>query len=863
MRLRYVCRSLLALGSVIAGFYCPFTFANELAQSFTLDGQVLQAGSDQPLLDANAKIVVDVLDPSKTCILYEEQQFVNTSATNGYYSIQIGSDVGSGKRTANDPHLPMAQIFQNNSAMTGNNAPGQTCAGGTFTPAAPDSRYFRITVTPSATNVADTLSPDTVLDSVPSAIVAQTLQGLDASSFLQVNGAAPADLTQANLESIFSTTNFPRLQALLSVPASNYLHDGANGSVAIPQVSGAPGSGLSAGQFWYDSVSNQMQYYNGTSVQILGVAGTGIASLTVGNNLTANGTVGGTLTSAGTIDLNTTGITAGTYTKLVVDTYGRATSGSQITGNDITSGTIGGTTAINTSGAITTTGNLTSTNVSANAGSFRSIVLNDAGSPTPNTATLKAPAAISTNYTLTLPTVAPGVAGSMLVSDTSGVLSWVTPANGTVTSITAGTGLTGGTISGTGTIGLANSGVTAGTYGSATVVPQITVNQQGQITSETDVPISGVAPAGAAGGDLAGTYPNPSVAKIQGTPVSSTAPTSAGEVLKYDGSTQYAPGFIGIADIRSTQAGNAAFFPLTCNAGQTLTYSAVTDTMSCAAIAISDSAITYASRAANTFFAAPAGAAGAPSFRTITATDLPANAYDSTYFKNGGNSFGAAASLGTADNNNLTVETNGAARITVLSGGNVGIGTTSPSAALQLKAGASSAGGAPMKLTAGTSLSSPEPGAIEYDGTSLFYTDDASARHTLAAAGAGLTALSGDVSASGSGSVTATVTRVNGVTYGSSPSANTVPVVTSSNTVTYETLPNAALTNSSITLGTTNVTLGATASSLVALSSVGLGVNGTTTGTLTMANGASSGATTTVQPSTLTATAWTMTLPSV
>ncbi len=76
------------------------------------------------------------------------------------------------------------------------------------------------------------------------------------------------------------------------------------------------------------------------------------------------------------------------------------------------------------------------------------------------------------------------------------------------------------------------------------------------------------------------------------------------------------------------------------------------------------------------------------------------------------------------------------------------------------------------------------------------------------------------------------------------------------------TLPNASLQNSSITLGTTNVALGATASSLAALNSVGLGVNGTTTGTLTMANGASGGATTTVQPSTLTTTAWTMTLPT-
>jgi len=62
--------------------------------------------------------------------------------------------------------------------------------------------------------------------------------------------------------------------------------------------------------------------------------------------------------------------------------------------------------------------------------------------------------------------------------------------NGTVTNIATGTGLTGGPITGTGTISLANTAVTAGSYGTASQVSQVTINAQGQITSASNVAIA-------------------------------------------------------------------------------------------------------------------------------------------------------------------------------------------------------------------------------------------------------------------------------------------------------------------------------------------------------------------------------------
>lgn len=324
--------------------------ANELTQSFTVDGYLSKSGDAQaPLLDAMVGLKIQILDPSKTCVLYEEQQFVNTMASKGYFNIEVGSQTGNTKRTTNDPGLSMVQIYQNTISMTAKNAEGVTCAGGTYTPSAFDKRYLRLIVTPSSTQVADVLSPDTEIDAVPSALVAQSLQGYTPTSFLILG---PGDLNQSNLQNVFAAGNASKLLSLLSVNPSAYvLKNSSSGLLQVPTSTGVP-SGVQAGDIWYDG--GILKYYDGAAVKSVS-NGSGITDLNIGSGLTPTGVIS---TGGQTIAVDT-GTSANKIVQLDGSAKLPAVDGSQLT--NVVAASVAETASISTNGSLTTKASVAAT----------------------------------------------------------------------------------------------------------------------------------------------------------------------------------------------------------------------------------------------------------------------------------------------------------------------------------------------------------------------------------------------------------------------------------------------------------------------------------------------------------------------
>lgn len=219
-----------------------------------------------------------------------------------------------------------------------------------------------------------------------------------------------------------------------------------------------------------------------------GIPNANLANSSITINTAGSLSGGGVVSLGGTITI--TGTTSGTVTSVALT----APVEFSVAGSPITSsGTLAITKANQTANFVWAG----PTSGVAAQPTFRALVINDLPNSIPNTKLLNSSITINT---------AGGITGGTTVA-LGGTIT-LTGSGGTVTSITAGTGLSGGTITTTGTIAIANTTVTAGTYTYAT----LTVNAQGQLTSAS----SGVSPVTSVA------LSAPSIFTVSGSPVTGT-----------------------------------------------------------------------------------------------------------------------------------------------------------------------------------------------------------------------------------------------------------------------------------------------------------------------------------------------------
>lgn len=153
-------------------------------------------------LSGTIALTLGIYDPDGNCLLYEESQSVDLSGTQGAFSVEVGqTPTTGGKRTGNDPGNAMPAIFANGAAIPAH--PAGACPGNAYTSVTGAGRKLRVTVTPQATGVPVTLTPDQVIGSTPQAAVAETVQGVSLSGLILSSGS----VTQANLGTLTGTAD--------------------------------------------------------------------------------------------------------------------------------------------------------------------------------------------------------------------------------------------------------------------------------------------------------------------------------------------------------------------------------------------------------------------------------------------------------------------------------------------------------------------------------------------------------------------------------------------------------------------------------------------------------------------------------
>jgi hypothetical protein len=202
--------------------------AGPIESGIAYQGKITQTNGT-PLQSTNVVFRLSVLSPGpETCVLYDEQQTLDMSGSNGAFSLSVGKGTTTFSGSLNPLTNPsFGSIFDNSVAKT-----SLSCASGnSYTPAANDIRKLRVSFNDGS---SITTLADAAVNATPYAEYANKLQGLTKDKFIQVSTSG----TQSAFESVFGSNGMvAELIALITGNSNQYLKSSGTTTFSQPPVS--------------------------------------------------------------------------------------------------------------------------------------------------------------------------------------------------------------------------------------------------------------------------------------------------------------------------------------------------------------------------------------------------------------------------------------------------------------------------------------------------------------------------------------------------------------------------------------------------------------------------------------------------
>jgi hypothetical protein len=688
----------------------------------TYQGRILKPDGS-PLAGANVQFRMQLRTPNaNNCLMYEEIQSQDMRNSNGAFSLTINDGTGS---RLDGTGLGLDRIFANRGAFT---FAAPTCSTGTtYTPSDGDGRNLVVLFKDETMATWEPI-PAAKINYVPYAFASQSVQGFGADSLLRVVDGAGDPLTGL---APLSNAQYTELMALVNGTSTAFTKNGQLGGVALPTMNTGEALG-----------------WNGTA-WVSTPAGTPAANSITTTMLQSASVTGAKLDPAISI---------------------------------ATSGTV--------ASAITTTRD------------FKIF----ATSPSTFYVGMLAPA-LASSYTLTWPMNA-GASGQVLTTNGTGTLTWSTPSASGITALTGdvtatGPGSVAATVAQVGGVTAANVALGANAANAATPLNTVSTivsrDASGNFAAKVAT-VNGVALNNGGsllnivnpiGGVWTMTLPqtagaNGQVMQTNGSGVMTwSTPLTSASAFVNGGNSFGATSSLGNSDVFDLNIKTSNLNRMTIAAGgnvgigttaptQSLSVMGgvgITKSQTAAYASTGSAALPNATQGLNlSNFSGGDGNALLTTFTVKNTAGYTQNAYLGFISESGAIATPTFV-LGQQSGLNSYQE-----RMRIDANGNVGIGTTAPATKLEVAGSVRVGDGGEICAAALT-------GAIRYNGGNLQFCNGTPPWTTLGVAGSGISALTGDVTATGPGSATATVASVGGVTAANvALGANAASAATNANT---------------------------------------------------------------------------------